>query len=56
MENYKKAYIAGGWFSGDGRFILECALEFIDTEVGYLGGQNDQFQPNSQITQVMQKV
>ncbi|MBD3581271.1 peptide-methionine (S)-S-oxide reductase MsrA [Flavobacterium selenitireducens] len=40
MENQKKAYIAGGCFWGmEDLFRLRPGI--IDTEVGYIGGQNE---------------
>ncbi len=40
MENYKKAYIAGGCFWGmEDLFRVRSGV--IDTEVGYIGGDND---------------
>ena len=40
MINYKKAYIAGGCFWGmEDLFRLRPGI--VDTEVGYLGGEND---------------
>ena len=40
MENLKKAYIAGGCFWGmEDLFRVRPGVK--DTEVGYLGGQND---------------
>jgi peptide-methionine (S)-S-oxide reductase len=40
MENLKKAYIAGGCFWGmEELFRVRKGIK--DTEVGYLGGQND---------------
>ena len=40
MKNYKKAYIAGGCFWGmEDLFRVRPGVK--DTEVGYLGGQND---------------
>ena len=40
MENYKKAYIAGGCFWGmEDLFRVRPGIK--DTEVGYIGGQND---------------
>ena len=40
MNNYKKAYLAGGCFWGmEDLFRIRTGI--IDTEVGYLGGQND---------------
>ncbi len=40
MENYKKAYIAGGCFWGmEDLFRVRSGI--IDTEVGYTGGEND---------------
>ena len=40
MENYKKAYIAGGCFWGMEE-LYRVRPGIIDTEVGYIGGQND---------------
>lgn len=40
MENYKKAYIAGGCFWGmEDLFRVQNGI--IDSEVGYIGGDND---------------
>ena len=40
MEDYKKAYIAGGCFWGmEDLFRVRPGIK--DTEVGYIGGQND---------------
>ncbi|MET4080335.1 peptide-methionine (S)-S-oxide reductase [Pedobacter sp. UYP30] len=40
MENYKKAYIAGGCFWGmEDLFMVRPGI--IDTEVGYIGGENE---------------
>lgn len=40
MKNYKKAYIAGGCFWGmEDLFRIRPGI--IETEVGYLGGEND---------------
>lgn len=40
MDNYKKAYIAGGCFWGmEDLFRTQAGI--IDTEVGYIGGEND---------------
>ncbi|MEM9142376.1 MAG: peptide-methionine (S)-S-oxide reductase MsrA [Bacteroidota bacterium] len=40
MENYKKVYIAGGCFWGmEDLFRVRPGIK--DTEVGYLGGEND---------------
>jgi peptide-methionine (S)-S-oxide reductase len=40
MENYKKAYIAGGCFWGM-EDLFRIRKGIIDSEVGYLGGEND---------------
>ncbi|MDY7394949.1 peptide-methionine (S)-S-oxide reductase MsrA [Aureibaculum sp. 2210JD6-5] len=40
MSNYKKAYIAGGCFWGM-EDLFRDRPGIIDTEVGYLGGEND---------------
>lgn len=40
MENYKKAYIAGGCFWGM-EDLFRDRKGIIDTEVGYQGGEND---------------
>lgn len=40
MENYNKAYIAGGCFWGM-EDLFRTRPGIIDTEVGYQGGQND---------------
>src|SRR5690606_25779526 len=40
MENLKKAYLAGGCFWGM-EDLFRTRPGVIDTEVGYLGGQND---------------
>lgn len=40
MENNKKAYIAGGCFWGM-EDLFRVRPGIIDTEVGYLGGEND---------------
>ncbi len=40
MSNYKKAYIAGGCFWGMEDLFRKRA-GILDTEVGYLGGEND---------------
>lgn len=40
MENYKKAYIAGGCFWGM-EDLFRNRKGIIDTEVGYQGGEND---------------
>jgi len=40
MENYKKAYIAGGCFWGM-EDLFRTRLGVKDTEVGYIGGEND---------------
>lgn len=40
MDNYKKAYIAGGCFWGmEELFRVQPGI--IDTEVGYIGGENE---------------
>ncbi|UYW02379.1 peptide-methionine (S)-S-oxide reductase MsrA [Flavobacterium agricola] len=39
MENYKKAYLAGGCFWGM-EDLFRVRPGVIDTEVGYLGGEN----------------
>jgi peptide-methionine (S)-S-oxide reductase len=40
MENFKKAYIAGGCFWGmEDLFRVRTGVK--DTEVGYMGGQNE---------------
>ena len=40
MDNYKKVYIAGGCFWGmEDLYRLRTGI--IDTEIGYLGGEND---------------
>lgn len=41
MENYKKAYIAGGCFWGMEE-LFRVRPGIIDTEVGYIGGDNDE--------------
>jgi peptide-methionine (S)-S-oxide reductase len=40
MENFKKAYIAGGCFWGMEE-LFRVRKGIIDTEVGYIGGKND---------------
>ncbi len=40
MENYKKAYIAGGCFWGM-EDLYRVRPGITDTEVGYIGGEND---------------
>ncbi|MFT4831778.1 MAG: peptide-methionine (S)-S-oxide reductase [Psychroserpens sp.] len=40
MDNYKKAYIAGGCFWGM-EDLFRTRPGIIDTEVGYFGGEND---------------
>lgn len=40
MENYKKAYIAGGCFWGM-EDLFRTRPGIIDTEVGYIGGDNE---------------
>ena len=40
MENYKKAYIAGGCFWGM-EDLFRKRKGIIDTEVGYIGGENE---------------
>ena len=40
MENYKKAYIAGGCFWGM-EDLFRVRPGVVDTEVGYQGGSND---------------
>ena len=40
MENLKKAYLAGGCFWGM-EDLFRARPGVINTEVGYLGGQND---------------
>lgn len=40
MNNYKKAYIAGGCFWGM-EDLFRTRTGIIDTEVGYLGGENE---------------
>ena len=40
MSNYKKAYIAGGCFWGM-EALFRKRPGILDTEVGYLGGEND---------------
>lgn len=40
MSNYKKAYIAGGCFWGM-EDLFRKRPGILDTEVGYLGGEND---------------
>ncbi|MEO5909235.1 MAG: peptide-methionine (S)-S-oxide reductase MsrA [Pelobium sp.] len=41
MENFKKAYIAGGCFWGM-EDLFRTRPGIIDTEVGYIGGVNDE--------------
>lgn len=41
MSDYKKAYIAGGCFWGM-EDLFRVRPGIIDTEVGYIGGQNEQ--------------
>lgn len=40
MNNYKKAYIAGGCFWGM-EDLFRTQTGIIDTEVGYIGGENE---------------
>ncbi|MGY3052272.1 peptide-methionine (S)-S-oxide reductase [Pedobacter sp. UYEF25] len=40
MDNYKKAYIAGGCFWGM-EDLFRVRPGIIDTEVGYIGGENE---------------
>ncbi len=40
MDNYKKAYIAGGCFWGM-EDLFRVRKGIIETEVGYIGGEND---------------
>ncbi|MFK7785301.1 MAG: peptide-methionine (S)-S-oxide reductase MsrA [Crocinitomicaceae bacterium] len=40
MNNYKKAYIAGGCFWGM-EDLFRNQKGIVDTEVGYIGGEND---------------
>lgn len=40
MENYKKAYLAGGCFWGMEE-LFRVRPGIIDTEVGYIGGENE---------------
>ena len=40
MDNYKKAYIAGGCFWGMEE-LFRTQNGIIDTEVGYIGGENE---------------
>ncbi|WP_103070208.1 peptide-methionine (S)-S-oxide reductase MsrA [Aquimarina sediminis] len=40
MNNYKKAYIAGGCFWGM-EDLFRVRPGVVDTEVGYMGGEND---------------
>lgn len=40
MNNFKKAYIAGGCFWGM-EDLFRVRLGIIDTEVGYIGGENE---------------
>lgn len=40
MENYQKAYIAGGCFWGM-EDLFRKRKGIVDTEVGYIGGEND---------------
>lgn len=40
MDNYKKAYVAGGCFWGM-EDLFRKQKGIVDTEVGYIGGEND---------------
>ena len=40
MDNYKKAYVAGGCFWGM-EDLFRNRKGIVDTEVGYIGGEND---------------
>ena len=40
MENYRKAYIAGGCFWGMEE-LFRVRPGILDTEVGYIGGRNE---------------